>query len=185
MGAEAEAAAAESPGFEPGPRANAGGGSVGSDEPTVVDGLSADGGGLIVAEDDRGVPGEADAEFCGSVEEETMENRTADSDARSRREVCGDARLVGSKGDAGEFDAVLGLEVDAQGDEASACFGHEAFAAGLVDGRAESIGEEDVGAALADGDGGGEPGGACSGDEYVAVAVTHCGPFGPEGASRR
>ena len=185
VGAESEAAAAELRGFEAGPGADAGGGSVGSDEPLVVDGFSGEGGRLVFPEDDRGVPGEADTEFGGALEEEAVESGAADSDARSSREVCGDGCLAGGEGDAGEFCSVMGLELDAEVGEGSADLGHEAFAAGFVDGRAEGVDEEDVGSALAEGYSGGEACGAGSGDEYVTAAVTHWRPFNLEGASRR
>ena len=37
----------------------------------------------------------------------------------------------------------------------------------------EGVGEEDIGAALTQGDGGGQARGASSGDEYVTVVVAH------------
>jgi hypothetical protein len=81
--------------------------------------------------------------------------------------------LIGGKGDAGEFGAVMRVEVDAKLGEGVTRVGHDAFAAGFVDGRAEGIGEEDVGSSLAECDGCGEACGACSGDEYVTVSATH------------
>jgi hypothetical protein len=81
--------------------------------------------------------------------------------------------LVGGEGDAFEFGSVAGLDLDAELGEGLAGVGHEAFAAGFVDGGTEGVGEEDVGAALAEGDGGGQACGACSGDAHVTVVVTH------------
>jgi len=61
VGAESEAAAGEVCGFEIGPVADAGGGSVSSYEPLVLDGFAGEGWWLVIFEDDWGVPCEADA----------------------------------------------------------------------------------------------------------------------------
>jgi hypothetical protein len=61
VGAESEAAAGSVCGFEVGPGADAGGGSVGSDEPLVVEGSAGQGWGLVFIQDDWSVPCEADA----------------------------------------------------------------------------------------------------------------------------
>jgi hypothetical protein len=71
---------------------------------------------------------------------------------------------------------MAGVEVDAEFGEGVTRVGHNSFAAGFVDGRAEGVGEEDVCSSLAEGDGCGEAGGACSDDEYVTAVVTHCSP---------
>ena len=124
-------------------------------------------------EDQGSVPGEADAEFLSAVEEEGVEGGTADADAAGGGEIGGDARLIGGEGDAGEFGAAAGVDTDAEVGEGTAGGGHESFAAGFVDGRASGVGDQDVGSALAKGDGGGEAGGAGSGDEDVTVIATH------------
>jgi hypothetical protein len=49
----------------------------------------------------------------------------------------------------------MGVDLDAELGECVAGVGHEAFAAGFVDGGVQGVGEEDVCAALAEGDGGG------------------------------
>jgi len=102
-----------------------------------------------------------------------VEGGAADSYAWAGGEVGGDAGLVGGEGDAFEFGSVAGFDLDAELGEGEAGVGHEAFAAGFVDGGTEGVGDEDVGAAPAEGDGGGEARGSCSGDEYVTVVVTH------------
>lgn len=153
VGAEAEAAAAEAGCVEAGPCADAGGGSVGSNEPAVGDGCAGKGGGLVFPENDWGVPGEADTQFFGAVQEEAMEGGAADADAAAGWEFSGDAGLGGGEEDAGEFGSAVGLEMDAELGEGVAGVGHEAFAAGFVDGRAAGVGEEDVGTAEAEGDG--------------------------------
>jgi len=130
----------------------------------------------------RGVPGEADAQFFGAVEKEGVEGGAADADAGAIGEVSGDAGLIGGEGDAGEFGTAAGVDLDAELGESGAGVGHESFAAGFVDGRAAGVGEEDVGSALAEGDGGGEARGSGSGDEDVTVIVTHVSPVRSEDA---
>jgi hypothetical protein len=176
VGAEAEAAAAEMGGVESSPGADAGGGAVGADEPLAGEGFAGEGGGLVWLEDDGGVPGEADAQFFGAVEKEGVEGGAADADAGAIGEVSGDAGLIGGEGDAGEFGTAAGVDLDAELGESGAGVRHESFAAGFVDGRAAGVGEEDVGSALAEGDGGGEARGSGSGDEDVTVIVTHVSP---------
>jgi hypothetical protein len=176
VGAEAEAAATEMGGVKAGPGADAGGGTVGADEPLAGDGFAGEGGGLVWLEDDGGVPGEADAQFFGTVEKEGVEGGAADADAGAIGEVSGDAGLIGGEENAGEGRAAAGIDLDAELGEGMAGIGHESFAAGFVDGRAAGVGEEDVGSALADGDGCGEARGAGSGDEDVTVRVTHVSP---------
>jgi hypothetical protein len=182
VGAEAEAAAAEVGGVEAGPGADAGGGSIGSDEPAVGNGFAGEGGGLVLPENDWGVPGEADAQFFGAVEEEAVESGAANTDAPAGWEFSGDGRLARGEEDAGEFGTVVGLEMDTELSEGLAGVGHEAFAAGFVDGRAAGVSKKDVGSALAQGDGGGEACGSCSGDAYVTDVVTH---YSPQRAQRK
>jgi hypothetical protein len=119
----------------------------------VGNGFAGEGGGLVFPENDWGVPGEADAQLFGAVEEEAVESGAADADASADWEVGGDAGLAGGEEDAGEFGSVVGLEMDTELSEGAAGVGHESFAAGLVDGRAAGVSEEDVGAAEAEGDG--------------------------------
>ena len=102
-----------------------------------------------------------------------MEGGAADADAGGGGEIGGDARLIGGEGDAGEFGAAAGVDVDAEVGEGVASGGHESFATGFVDGWAASVGEQDIGAALAEGDGSGEACGSGSGDEHVTVIATH------------
>jgi hypothetical protein len=118
------------------------------------------------------IPGEADSESGRAVEQEAMQSGTADADAAATGKVGGDAGLVGGESDAGEFRAVMRFEMDAELDKGAVGFRHQAFAAGFVDGRAESVGDEDVGAALAQGDGSGQAGGSSADDEYVTGRVT-------------
>jgi hypothetical protein len=105
-----------------------------------------------------------------------VEGGAADADACSGREVGGDAASIGGEGDAGKFGAMAGVEVDAEFGEGVTRVGHNSFAAGFVDGRAEGVGEEDVGSSLAERDGCGKACGTGSGDEYVTDVVTHCSP---------
>ncbi len=178
MCAEAETAAAEVGGVEVGPCADAGGLAVGSDQPAVVDRLVGEGGGLVWFEDDRGVPGEAHAEFGGAVEEQAVQAGAAEAYSCCcfsgiGCEVGGDAGLTCGEGYAGEGGAVVGFEGDAELGEGVTRVGHDAFAAGLVDGGPLGVGDEYVRAAKAKADGGGETGGAGSGNEYVTSVVTH------------
>jgi hypothetical protein len=178
VGAESKAAAAEMGGVESGPGADAGGGAVGTDEPFAGDGFAGQGGGFFGGGFDHqgSIPGEADAEVLSAVEEVGMERGATDAYAGAVGEVGGDAGLVGGEKDAGEFGTVVRVKLDAKLDEGVTGVGHEAFAARFVDGRASSVGEEDVGAALAKGDGSGKARGAGSGDEYVTVSATHYSP---------
>jgi hypothetical protein len=172
VGAEAEAADASGGAVEVGPRAKEGGGAVGADDPASGDGLTGEAGGLARVKDDRGVEGKADAERGGAVAEELVESGATEASAVDGGEVGGDTAVGVGESDACEGEAV-GVGEDAEGGEGAARFGHESLAAGFVDRGTASVGEEDVGAAKAEGDGGGESGRTCSGDEYVTVVVTH------------
>jgi hypothetical protein len=102
-----------------------------------------------------------------------VEGGAADANTAAAGEVGGDAGVMGGKGDAGELGAVARLEADAELGEGGAGIGHEAFAARLVDGGLEGVGEENVGAALAQSDSGGEARRTGTDDAYVTVVVTH------------
>ena len=172
VGAEAEAPGAGVGGVETGPGADAGGGAIGADDPagrTAPDWPASVGAGC--SEENRGVEGEADAEGGGAVAEELMEVGAAQAEAGEvgswrRRGHWRRRRRFRRRG-------AFGIGGDAEGGEGAARFGHESFAAGLVDGGMASVGEEDVSAAEAEGDGGGESGRSGTGDEYVTVVVTH------------
>ncbi len=172
MGAETESTAAEVGGIETGPRAGAGGCAVGADEPAIHHGLAGKRGGLAMLENDGAAPREADPDFGGSFTEERVQGGAAKAEAGTGGEVGGDAGAIRGEGDAGEGDA-FAFNRNAEGSEGNERVGEKAFAAGLVDGGADGVREEDVGAAQAEGDGGGEARGSSAGDENVTVVVTH------------
>jgi hypothetical protein len=172
VSAKAESAGGLATLAEARPCADTGGGSVGADEPAGAELLTVKGGRLAGSEDDGRPEGEADAESGGAFAKELVKGGASDSDAGEGGEIGADAGVGVGEGDAGEGQTVRFVG-DAEGGEGAARGGHEALAAGLVDGRLAGIGEQDVGAAQAKGNGGSEAGGPCTGDEHVTVVVTH------------
>jgi hypothetical protein len=65
--------------------------------------------------------------------------------------------------------AQIAIEIEAEGGEGFESVGHEAFAAGLVDGRAHGVNDFDVEAFACRGDSGSEAGGACANDEDIRL----------------
>jgi hypothetical protein len=111
---------------------------------------------------------EADAETGGAVEEDLMEDGAADAASGSLREggLRGDGvtgRRVAEEADAAQ-DMVFGLaqgsiEVgEADGGEGLERVGHEAFAAGFIDGGLHGVDDFDVKTLTRGGDGTGESG---------------------------
>ncbi len=121
------------------------------------------------------LPMEADTEFYGPVEQELVEEQAFDAATVGRRERrLGDGGCsagIGSsvEADAGEDGADGGRDVDAEFSEGREGVGHEAFTAGLVDGRSHAVGDLDTDSSEGGGDSAGKTcwAGAC--DEEVGL----------------
>jgi hypothetical protein len=63
----------------------------------------------------------------------------------------------------------IAIEIEAEGGEGFKRVWHEAFAAGLVDGRAHGVNDFDLEALVCGGDSGSEASGACANDEDIRL----------------
>jgi hypothetical protein len=176
VAAKAESLAAEQSGFEAGPAADARGLAVRADQVAMADGLAIDLDFAVVAEGGAGCPFEVDADFFCAMNEALVEYDAAHAEAFAAWELASHeifaAVVAVGEVDAGEFSAAG--EFDAKAGEFAAGVGHEAFAAGLVDGRDKGFDDEDIESLLANGDGGGEAGWASADDQGVEDAGIRC-----------
>jgi hypothetical protein len=156
MAAKAEAASSGAGGVEPGPGTDTGRTPIGTDDPTSMNpagsGRTDEAGRLAGAEDDRRMEGEAHAEGSGSVAKKLVEGRATDAQAGEIREIGRDTTVDINEGDAGEGKGVR-IGEDAESSEGAPGVGHNAFAAGFIDGSLAGIGDEDIGSTEAERDG--------------------------------
>ena len=149
--------------------------AVGSYEVAGVEGLAVgvneSSFGLLGDALDGVFPVKADAEVCGAIEQELVEDGATDAAAGISREGGFSCGFFGEEADSvkgvGLEAAEIFIEIDADGGEGLEGVGHEAFAAGFVDGRAYGLDDIDLEAEAGGGDGSGEAGGACSYDGDV------------------
>jgi hypothetical protein len=123
---------------------------------------------------DDGLPTEADAEGGGAIEQELMELDAAHASTCGRGEGClsadwGAGVIGAEETDSAEGSAFCCGQVDSESGEGGYGVGHEAFAAGFVDGRRHAIGDFYGETLLGGGDGTGQAGGTSSGDEDVGL----------------
>jgi hypothetical protein len=124
---------------------------------------------------DYGLPVEMHAEGGGAIEEELMEEGSAQASTCGCGEGClGADRGAGAIGveetDSAEGGAFDGGEVDSEIGEGGYGVRHEALAAGFVDGGLHAVGDFYGETALCSSDGTGEAGGTSSGDEDVGAS---------------
>jgi len=173
VGAESVADTAAAGAIEASPLAHRGGLAIGTDQPAKARGLSVDQCGVeavvgaIGRELDAAVPEQARSCFLGSIGEQRVQMGAADSNACSAGEEGIDVVEGVLEADAAEEVAILLVEVDAELGEGLPRVGHQAFAAGLVDGVGTSLDDRAVDTALAQGDGGGKACGTSSDDQDI------------------
>ena len=129
-------------------------------------------------------PGQSNAGIDGVIHHQVVQSGAAQAEAVAIGETRFDAGLAVGETNAAEGMSTGGLQVDAERAGGGQAIGHDAFTAGLVDGRNGAIGESDVEAAAARGDGGGEPSRSAADDEQVGGAGQGT-QWVPPAASRR
>ncbi len=73
-----------------------------------------------------------------------MEPQTADADAAAALEMRCRLVMPGKECDAVEGSTIVGRDLNTKRGQIFACIRHQALAAGLVDGRAKSIGDQNI-----------------------------------------
>src|SRR5271166_1973678 len=106
-------------------------------------------------------------------DEDGVQHYTAQADSLPRREIGRDRRMVITKTNAAECSSVPGVQFDAEFGQLTAGVRHDAFAAGLVDGRLKSIDEENIDSVLSQCNGGGETSRAAAHDQYIGCERSH------------
>jgi hypothetical protein len=89
-------------------------------------------------------PGESHTEFMTALSQERMELQPADADAAVPRETCSGLVMAGKECDAVEWSTIVGSDLNTKRGQIFACIRHQALAAGLVYGRAKSIGDQNI-----------------------------------------
>jgi hypothetical protein len=73
-----------------------------------------------------------------------MELQTADANAAAALEGCCRLVMTGEECDAVERSTIVGGDLNTERGKILACIRHETLAAGLIDGRAKSIGDQNI-----------------------------------------
>ena len=96
-----------------------------------------------------------------------MQQSAADADAAAMREVGFDSAFVTDKTNSAKRAGVQTVEIEAKLAQGGDGVGHQALAAGLVNGRAKHVGNGDVKPLPAGRDGSGKSGGSTADDENI------------------
>jgi len=96
-----------------------------------------------------------------------MQNCSPDADSRTLREFSAHLRVLLQETDSAKPITSVGLNCDAEFAERRNRFGHQAFAAGLVDRRLGTVGDDDGHSSLPRSDGGRQPRRASANNKHI------------------
>ena len=144
MTAEAEAAAVAAAGIETGPAADAGLRAIGADDPAGADFAAAGVDDAAFNAGDGCAPQQANAERRGAIDHDFVQRGAAQAKAGTGAKFRLGGQAAGAETDAAKRMACRLPDRDAQRARGGDAVRHDAFAAGLVDGRAAAIGHGDV-----------------------------------------
>ena len=115
-------------------------------------------------------PGQPDAGVDGLIHHQLVQRGAAQTESMSVREGGLDGGIAIAEANSAKRVALRGAQIETERTRGGQAIGHDAFAAGLIDGRHGTIGERDIQAAAARGESGSQAGGAAANDEEIGRA---------------
>jgi len=167
VAAEAVAAAIARTGIQTGPTPHHRIAAIGADDPARAQKLTRHANAVALETGNRCAPHHAHAGLGGALRHQFVQGGAADAESHALREGSFHRQIPVTKADAAKGPRAGLVERDAKRARGGNAIRHDALAAGLVDGRLRTIGHGDVEAAVARGDGRGQPRRAAADDEDI------------------